>query len=149
MARNPGDEDQAGFRDNEYFISIDDSLAAKHTSTYSRFANPILTASISLPVLSASKASATITSTQHWVYADATTAEFGLTLPSAATVAGRSYTVKKIDASANVVLLSASSGETVEGSAYVSIISANEALTVASDGVQFHAVGYFSASNLP
>lgn len=146
MARNPGDEDQAGFSNNEYIIGLDDSaiLVAKTDSLNA--VQPVLSASVGVTVLSASTAQATLTAKQHFVLADATTANFGITLPSAATVAGRTYTVKKIDAGANTVFLSAASGETIETATEVGLDSFGESVSVMSDGVQFHITAFYSGN---
>src|SRR4051812_49353654 len=47
---------------------------------------------------------------------DATAAAFAATLPPAASVAGRVYWFKKVDASANAVTVTANGAETIDGS---------------------------------
>ncbi len=147
MARQPGDEDKTGFRNDEYIITINDSLGIKISETDVVAGAPYMSASVSVPITSGTAATAAIVATQHVTLADATSAEMGLTLPSAAGVIGRSYTVKKIDASANAVLLSgAAAAETVDGAAFQTLDSQNETVTVLSDGIQWHMTNFFSAS---
>lgn len=148
MSRKSGAEDQSSFVDNEYKVAIDDSLKLKISSTDVVPTVPVMSASVSVPVLSASTATGNISGTQHVVLADASSAEMGLTLPAAAEFIGRCYTVKKVDVSANAVLLSASSGEYVDGAAFKTIDSHNEAVTVVSDGLQYHVIGHFTGSDL-
>ena len=147
MARNAGEEDRAGFRSDEYLVSINDTLGIKISETDVTAAGPYMSASVSVLILSASTATATIGAAQHLVLADATAAEFGLTLPAVATVIGRSYTVKKIDGGANAILVSGSSAAaTIDGFAFKSLDSENESITVMSDGSMYHVTGFFSAA---
>jgi len=64
---------------------------------------------------------------------DATDGPVTVTLPSAASVAGRSFTVKKIDASGNAVTLDAGS-ETIDGSSTLAISAQWDASTIQSIG---------------
>ena len=76
--------------------------------------------------------------------ADAAAAEIGVTLPSAATHIGKVYTVKKIDASANAVLVSGSTA--IDGVAFKTLASQNESMSAISDGAQWRVIHYFSSS---
>lgn len=59
----------------------------------------------------------TLTAADDLILADATAGAFTLTLPPAASVAGREFTVKKTDASANAVTLDGDGAETIDGAA--------------------------------
>lgn len=156
MARNliTDPADKTGFwsnppgTQNSYNIRINDTVDLKVTDGDVVATNPWMSASIAVSVLSASSATATLATGSHLVLADATTAEMGLTLPSAATVIGREYTVKKIDESANAVLLSGASGDSIEGAAFQTIASQNGSVTVMSDGVGWHITRFFSGALL-
>lgn len=66
--------------------------------------------------LSTKTASYTITATDSVILANAATAAITITLSSAVGIAGRVYTVKKIDASAvNAVTIAAQTGQTIDG----------------------------------
>jgi hypothetical protein len=65
---------------------------------------------------------------------DATTAAFTVTLPSAGGIAGRVYTVKKTDATAHVVTVSAAAGQTIDGVLTYLLSAQWQFVTVVSDG---------------
>lgn len=145
MARQPGQEDQVGVRDNKFLVVIDDSKVMQGDASGVSIPGGVVSSSFVETILSGATSTATITAAQHYVLADASSAEMGLTLPAAASVKGMKYTVKKIDASANAVLLSGSSATaTIDNNTYVTIASDQEAVTVISDGNMFHIVGFYS-----
>lgn len=146
MAREPGAEDQAKFQDNEYLIAINDSacLTVKVDGVVPN--QPVLSASVAIPILSGAATRTVMTTTQHLVLADATAANFGVVLPSASLVAGRSYTIKKIDVSANLVFISGSSAQTVETAAFLTLNSLGESATVISDGLKWHVTAFYSGA---
>ena len=143
MARNAGSEDHVKFTNDNYFVSINDSQGLR-VSTTDVVCQPIMSASVSVLIASGTAEAGSITATNHLVLADASSAEFGLTLPAASTVIGRTYIVKKIDGSANAVLLSGSSGESVEGADFQTIAGTSGSVSVMSDGIGWHIVGFFS-----
>lgn len=59
------------------------------------------------------------------------------TLPPAATIPGKTYTIKKIDASVNAVNVTPSSPQTIDGEASFSLISQWQYITVQSDGLDW------------
>ena len=76
----------------------------------------------------------TLTASDAVILADATTAGFTLTLPTAVGLSGHLYHIKKIDASANVVVIDGAGVETIDGAATVSISVQNQSYTLVSDG---------------
>jgi hypothetical protein len=82
---------------------------------------------------------ATLLTTETVVLADATTAAFTLTLPSAASVTPHTvFFIKKIDAAlANFVMISGSSGQTIDGLAAISLAQRGESVTIIADGTNW------------
>jgi hypothetical protein len=76
----------------------------------------------------------TITFSDATVTGDATSGAFTVTLPSAATVTGVEFTIKKIDASANAVTVGTTSSQTIDGITTYSLASRWSTITVQSDG---------------
>lgn len=75
----------------------------------------------------------------HKVLANATTAGFTITLPTAAGLAGREYVVQKIDTTANTVTIATTSGQTVNGftPAAYSLTRPWQSMTFVSDGANW------------
>lgn len=73
----------------------------------------------------------TAQTTDHFIFADATTAAFTVTLPNPADVQCMEVTIKKVDASGHAVTV----GGTVDGAVNPSLASRYNAMTVYSDGV--------------
>lgn len=71
---------------------------------------------------------------------DATTAAFTITLPNANVQTGISYTIKKVDSSANAVTV-ASSGGTIDGAATYSLAAQYKYVRVVSNGTNWFIVG--------
>lgn len=76
----------------------------------------------------------TVVADTYYVRADATSAGFTITLPTAAEIAGRQITIKKIDSSANIVTVDGWSSETIDGAANKTIISPYVSYTFISNG---------------
>lgn len=140
MARDPGSDD----------VIVIDHDENKIKAVLNDVAYVVVSATgsiLSYPVLSASTARvASLDPAFRVVLADATAANFGIVLPSAASNPGKQITVKKIDLGANSVFLSGAGSEKVDGSAFYTIKSANAAVTVLSDGVDWKVIAIASAS---
>lgn len=74
-------------------------------------------------------------------FANATTAPFTITLPSAAATAGQSYYIKKIDASANAVTIGTTSSQTIDGSTTYVLSTQYKYVFVVSDGSNWFIMG--------
>lgn len=70
------------------------------------------------------------------ILADATSAAFTVTLPTAAGVAGLAYTIKKTDSSANVVSVVCTGAQTIDGTAAYAL-TARAWVEVVSDGTNW------------
>lgn len=80
-----------------------------------------------------------VVATDDVVLADATGGAFPVTLPTAVGAAGRTVTVKKVDASVNAVTV-ASAGGTIDGAVSIAMATQNEALTATSDGANWKVI---------
>lgn len=67
------------------------------------------------------------------VKADATGGAFTVTLPTAVGVAGKTYTVKRMNGGANAVTVACSAAETIDGAATYALSSQYAVVTVVSD----------------
>jgi Cu/Ag efflux protein CusF len=89
---------------------------------------------------------ATITATTYTAAAatvilvDATSAAITVNLPAASGKAGRLYTIKKIDASANTVTIDGNAAETIDGAATVVILLQYAVVRIVCDGANWHIV---------
>lgn len=88
---------------------------------------------IATPVVSKT-AAYTIVATDSVILGDATTAAFTLTLPTAASIAGRQYTLKRLNSGANAVTVAAQSGQTIDGATTKVLSTQYQSLQVVSDG---------------
>jgi len=73
--------------------------------------------------------------TDGLVLADATSAAFAVTLLSVGAGAGQILTVKKTDASANAVTITASGSNLIDGASTYALSTQYQSVTVLSDGV--------------
>jgi hypothetical protein len=85
----------------------------------------------------------TLTGTDSTILANANSAAFSVTLPSAAAagIAGQIYTVKKIDASANVVTVATQSSQTIDGKPNATLTTQYNFVMVQSDGANWQIIG--------
>lgn len=81
----------------------------------------------------------TLTFEDFAIHADATGGAFTVTLLPAADARGRDYTIKKIDATANVTV-AADGSETIDGAASVTLSTQWQAVTVRSNGTAWFVV---------
>ena len=65
-------------------------------------------------------------------------APFGVVLPSASTVTGQQYQIKKIDSSANAVTVSTTSSQTIDGNLTYSLATIYKSVTLQSDGSNYY-----------
>ena len=75
-----------------------------------------------------------------YTLADASGGDITGTLPTAVGIAGTTYTVKKIDATANAVVVEGDGTEEIDGALNVSITIPNTSLTFLSDGAGWRLV---------
>lgn len=72
----------------------------------------------------------TITNSQQHVRVDASLGPVTITLPSALGNVGHWYTIKKIDSTANAVVIAAQTGENIDGLASITITTPNASYTI-------------------
>jgi hypothetical protein len=78
----------------------------------------------------------TATTTDYLIVADATTAGFTVTLPSASSVTGQQFIVKKKDSTTNVVTIATAAGS-IDNAVSPTITTQNTSVTLQSDGTQY------------
>lgn len=118
-------------------LGADGNLGIGATSPHSRLHTQ---GSFATAIASVSSAY-TLTAADATVAANAVGGGFAITLPSATGIAGRLYTVKKTDASANVVTIQSSLSQTIDGAVNYALVSQWEYITVQSDGVNWLITG--------
>lgn len=79
----------------------------------------------------------TITLEDEMVTADATSAAFTVTLPTASSAAGLEFNTKKIDSSSNIVTLNVSGGGTIDDATSQTLTGQYDNITTRSDGVEY------------
>jgi hypothetical protein len=90
----------------------------------------------------ATKTSAyTLITTDSVIVADATAGAFTVTLPSAAGIAGRQYTIKRTNGGGNNVTVGSMGGQTIDGASTKILGAQFSYLTVLSDGSAWQIVG--------
>ena len=105
------------------------------------FTNPVLSGSIQHSY--ARKTSTYTAANDLYIFADATTTAFTVTLPSPTTI--RTYTIKKVDASANVVTVVPTSG-TIDGAASFLLDAQYESATFTADWDTWRVTGYYDGT---
>lgn len=100
--------------------------------------------SIASPI-SAKTASYTLSATDSTVLGSG---NITLTLPSAASITGRTYTLKKTDASGTTVTIATSSSQTIDGASSIALTAQNEAATVQSDGTNWWVIAQVNSTIL-
>lgn len=102
-----------------------------------RFGAPVsFNASISQPVRSITT-DYVVTNFDRVLFADTTSNNITIYLPSATTTAGREFIIQRVVAGANVLTVQAYTGETVEGSGSVTLSAAGDTITIISNGTDF------------
>jgi len=85
----------------------------------------------------AKTANYTVTATDCVLTSDATAGTVTFTLPTAVGIAGRRYTFKRIDASANSTVIDGAGSETIDGATTKTLGAQWSAITVISNGVNW------------
>lgn len=86
----------------------------------------------------AQSASFTVDQTFTWVTTGATTRT--ATLPTAASIAGRQYTIKKVDSGAGLVVVDANGAQTIDGALTYTLYAQYDSVTIVSDGTNWHVI---------
>ena len=115
------------------------AIGTATASTLLTVAGPIATAEV------AKASSYTLTATDSTVIASGSGTV--ITLPTAASITGRQYTIKRSDAS-NTITVGTTSSQTIDGSTTLSLSSNYMAVTVQSDGSNWQVIGQVATSIL-
>ncbi|RLS54289.1 MAG: hypothetical protein DWH91_12115 [Planctomycetota bacterium] len=78
-----------------------------------------------------------ITGSDSVVIADATTAAFNVTLPTAVGISGRQYTIKRVNGGVNNVTVTTTSSQTIDGATTNVLNAQYSSVTVVSDGANW------------
>jgi hypothetical protein len=78
-----------------------------------------------------------LTNFDRVLFADTTSNNITIYLPSATTTAGREFIIQRVVAGANALTVQAYTGETVEGSGSVTLSAAGDTITIISNGTNF------------
>ena len=78
-----------------------------------------------------------VTNFDRMIFADTTSNNITIYLPSATTTAGREFIIQRVVAGANALTVQAYTGETVEGSGSVTLSAAGDTITIISNGTDF------------
>lgn len=92
--------------------------------------------------IAAKTAAYTLTANDSVITAGASGGAFTVTLPTAVGIAGRHYTVKKTDSSANAVTVATTSSQTIDGAATAVLSSQYQFVTVVSDGANWSIIAH-------
>jgi hypothetical protein len=108
--------------------------------TQAQFAD--LIDSLFTPYISSQAASFTASDTNGGTYLCNASSDSGFTatLPTAATASGP-YTIKKVDGSVNPVKIIGTSGQTIDGLAYIFLYNQNDSVQLTSDGTNWRITG--------
>ncbi|CAK0748594.1 hypothetical protein CCP1ISM_20044 [Azospirillaceae bacterium] len=94
------------------------------------------------PIVATQTASFTISDTSGVSLCNAfNDSGFTATLPTAASASGTTYKIKKTDASVNPVKIIGTSGQTIDGFAYIFLYNQNDFVEVTSDGTNWRITG--------
>jgi len=85
-----------------------------------------------------------ITASDETILANAASGLINLSVLTAASIDGRRVTVKKIDSSANTVTLTCAGAETIDGSSTYVLDTEDDAVTIESDGSNWHIVSNYA-----
>lgn len=94
-------------------------------------------------------AASTLEISDGTIEADCTAGNMTLTLLSAGSCKGWSFTIKKVDNTAFALTLDAEGFETIDGSQTYSISTINDEVTIQSDGVSWNITGFYNTKADP
>jgi hypothetical protein len=93
--------------------------------------------SVGAAIVNTTASTLTLDDTHYTVLSNATGGSTTLTLPTASTVTGRIYHIKKSDPSANTVTVDGSGSETIDGGTTAVITTQYECITIQCDGSEW------------
>lgn len=111
-------------------VGIGTSTPGSKLQTNGSFAVPIVTKLIDY----------TATVSDHTILCDATSGVVTITLPAVAGTSGRLYVIKKIDSSANNVVVDGNGSEVIDGATTQTLTSIYESITIQSNGSAWYII---------
>jgi hypothetical protein len=114
-------------------INVTSPAAKFHVNGTGRFDSTLTTTGVKAGYRNVTSG-VTLTELDEYVFGNATSTSFNITLPTAVGADGQRYTIKKIDASANSVSVITSSSQTIDGASSVSLSSQWDYVTVIANG---------------
>jgi hypothetical protein len=97
----------------------------------------IATPVVTWAIAACKTANYSIGATDSFICGDSSGGAVTLTLPTAASIAGRTYTVKKSDSSTTAVTIATTSSQTIDGALTQTLLAQYAGLTVISDGTNW------------
>lgn len=88
----------------------------------------------------------TLTSSDSVINVNASGGSLSINLPTAVGIVGRQYTIKKIDTSANPVMVSTTLSQTIDDNTTLALSAQNQYVTIISDGANWGVFGSNSAA---
>lgn len=114
-------------------VGTNDQVLTADSSTATGLAWKTPSAS-ALPSVSTKTSAYTLTTSDDYIIADASSAAFTLTLPTAVGNTGKAFLIKKIDATVNAVTVDGNASETIDGATTQVINGRYGSLNIVSDG---------------
>lgn len=90
----------------------------------------------------------TAVTTSSIILANATSGAITINLPTAASIAGRTYVIKKTDSSTNAITVDGYSSETIDGETTLTIANPNEVYVIVSNGTNWVIEGQYNISRV-
>lgn len=95
--------------------------------------------SVTLPIVTKTT-NYTATSADHTMLCDANTGSITITLPTAVGISGRVYVIKKVDSSANTVIVDGNASELIDGALTQTLTAIYESITIQSNGSAWYII---------
>jgi|GEM_PF-3875382 len=129
----PGDPGSMGSID----LGDWNATAGDGFQVYGTLPSSALPAGGALAAQTTKTANYTATSTDYAIWCDATSGNITITLPTAVGIGGKSYIVKKTDATANTVTLDGAGSETLDGATTIVIGTQYQSYSIMSNGTNW------------
>ena len=110
-----------------------------HVST-KKYVDDVITATTTVTSIDDTDSPYTALLTDDTILADATSGVITVNLPAASGNSGKTYNIKKTDASANAITIDGNASETIDGATTATISTQYQSLTVQCDGSNWHII---------
>jgi trimeric autotransporter adhesin len=89
----------------------------------------------------------TATSSDETILGNASTGNITITMPTAVGITGKTYIIKKVDSSANVVIVATTSSQTIDGIVTRNIVNQYDSMQIQTDGANWFIIGFNAGRN--